>query len=88
MYSQPNWTIEIFEIAGKREWSRHVASDAGSMLAIQKAMAMRSPLHADNIRQAARLARISANAALPARVASDIVSKNSDCRTALLLPAA
>jgi hypothetical protein len=38
--------------------------------------------------QAARLSRISANAALPARVASDIVSKKSDCRTALLLPAA
>ena len=40
-----------------------------------------------NTHQAARLARSSANAALPIRLASDIVSKNSDCRTGLLLPA-
>ena len=32
--------------------------------------------------QAARLARSSVNAALPTRIASDIVSRNSDCRTA------
>jgi hypothetical protein len=50
-------------------------------------MALPCPLRAGT-RQAAQLARISANAALPARVASDIVSKKSDCRTALLLPAA
>ena len=37
--------------------------------------------------QSARLPRSSANAALPALVASDIVSKKSDCRTALALPA-
>ena len=39
-------------------------------------------------RQADRLVRSLANTALPIRVASDIVSKNSDCRTGLLLPAA
>ena len=37
--------------------------------------------------QPAWLARSSASAALPMRVASDIVSKNSDCRTGLLFPA-
>jgi len=42
----------------------------------------------NNGHQTARLARSSANAVLPARVASDIVSKNSDCRTGLLFPAA
>jgi hypothetical protein len=36
----------------------------------------------------AQLARISANAALPARVASDMLSKKSDCFTGLFLPAA
>jgi hypothetical protein len=44
-------------------------------------------LTANNGNQAARLARSPANAALPVRVASDIVSKKSDCRTGLLLPA-
>lgn len=38
--------------------------------------------------QAARLARRFAKATLPARVASDIVSKNSDCCTGLFFPAA
>src|ERR1022692_2542888 len=38
-------------------------------------------LNANNSHQAARLVRSPANAALPVRVASDIVSKNSDCRT-------
>jgi len=47
-----------------------------------------SPPSANNGHQASRLARSSANAVLPARVASDIVSKNSDCRTGLLFPAA
>jgi hypothetical protein len=42
---------------------------------------------ANKSRQAARFDRSSANAALPVRVASDIVSKNSDCRTGLLFPA-
>jgi hypothetical protein len=42
---------------------------------------------ANNGNQAARLARSPANAALPVRVASDIVSKKSDCRTGLLFPA-
>jgi hypothetical protein len=42
---------------------------------------------ANSSNQAARLARSPANAALPVRVASDIVSKKSDCRTGLLFPA-
>jgi len=43
---------------------------------------------ARNSHQSAAVVRSSANAILPARVASDIVSKNSDCRTGLLFPAA
>jgi hypothetical protein len=54
-----------------------------------------SPAGAEAAQQCAReaghavwLLRSSANAALPARVASDIVSKKSDCCTAFAFPAA
>jgi hypothetical protein len=67
-----------------------VAAERGARCApsiICATCAARTTFALNSRSQAARFDRSSANAALPVRVASDIVSKNSDCRTGLLFPA-
>lgn len=70
-----------------RQTERYIGIDADRIPTEMPAIFRDMRYSVEHETYAALLARNSANAALPARVDSDMVAKHSDCRSALFLPA-